>query len=507
MNAPSEGFRRQARWLVPLTLALALAFLGTRGLWEPDEGRYALCARGMVTSGDWLWPRLNGELHLTKPPLTYWAIAAPVALAGPNEWAARLYLGISFTLTTLLVSALARRLWDARAGLAAGLAHATTLLPFVAASVITPDTLLTLWETLALYAAWRAWSAETPRDRRLWPFVTGLAFGLAFLTKGPPGILFLPAFYLFRLFPAGRRREAGPVLNWSGLAAFLIVGFGWFAWVIWQRHDLIGYFLGNEVAGRLAGEHHRNSEWYGALVVYGPAFLLGGLPWNWTWWSEGRRLASQPEGLRRAVGARPRALFVALALAGPLAVFVVARSRLPFYVLPLLAPLSLVAGRGLSRRGGAVVPWRALAGWAILLLLLRAGAPFLPAAPDARRLARELGPDAAWPALALERHSHYGYTWYTGQSVRRVLWKATPGDAAPAMAKVLTGTAVGRSTCLILAHDRDLARLGSELSALGFRMRKHELTGELSGCVVSPAPAPADSTVTAPPPGATTPDR
>lgn len=477
---------------------LAFAFLGTRGLWEPDEGRYALCARAMVTGGDWLWPRLNGELHLTKPPLTYWAIAGPVVLAGPNEWAARLYLGVSFTLTTLLVAALARRLWGGRAGLAAGIAHVTTLLPFVAASVITPDTLLTLWETLALYAAWRAWSAETPRDRRVWPFVTGVAFGLAFLTKGPPGILFLPAIGLFRLFPAGRRKEAGPVLNWSGLVAFLGIGLGWFAWVISQRHDLIGYFLGSEVAGRLAGEHHRNAGWYGALAVYGPVFLLGGLPWNWNWWSEARRLARQPGGPSRAITARPPALFLTLVLAVPLAVFVIARSRLPFYVLPLFAPLSLVAGRGLSRRGGGMVPWRGVIGWAGLLLLIRAAAPYAAAAPDARRLARELGPVAALPTLALERHSHYGHTWYTGQPVRRILWRSGTGDGAPGLADVLTRSSVERRPCLILAHDRDVPRLESELRSLGIAMRRRDLTGELTGCVATPAPL--DSIASAAPP-------
>lgn len=488
MSATLSAARLPSRRLALLVLLLAFAFLGSRGLWEPDEGRYALCARGMVTSGDWIWPRLDGELHLTKPPLTYWAIAGPVALFGPGEWAARLYLGLSFALTTLLVSSLGRRMWDRETGLAAGLVHVTTLLPFAAASVITPDTLLTLWEVLALYAGWRAWSADSPGGRRTWPAVTGLAFGLAFLTKGPPGLLFLPALYLFRRLPGGRREGAPPVLNGTGLAALLAIGLGWFAVILARRPDLLSWFLGSEVAGRMAGEHHRNSEWYGALVVYGPVFLLGGLPWNWTWLVAARRFAAAPGGFWRAVAGRPRALFLLLAVGLPLAVFVVARSRLAFYVLPLFAPLSLAAGRILSgRRGGPAIGWRFVLTWAALLLAIRFGVADWSGAPDARRLHRELGADAALPTLALERPSHHGLTWYAGQPVRRMAWTDEAGPpAVPGVAEILGEAAHDRRSRLILARDADAGRLLGELARVGFPCRRRELTGPLTGLVVEP---------------------
>src|SRR5437870_4481556 len=57
-----------------LALAIFVLFfkLGTRGLNEPDEGRYAEVGREMAASGDWLVPRLNGVEHFSKPPVTYW---------------------------------------------------------------------------------------------------------------------------------------------------------------------------------------------------------------------------------------------------------------------------------------------------------------------------------------------------------------------------------------------------------------------------------------------------
>jgi len=79
---------RKSTWLLlALLLTLAFAFQGTRAIWEPDEGRYTATALNMLDSGDWLVPTLDGETpHLTKPPITYWAIAASVAAFGRNEW-------------------------------------------------------------------------------------------------------------------------------------------------------------------------------------------------------------------------------------------------------------------------------------------------------------------------------------------------------------------------------------------------------------------------------------
>jgi 4-amino-4-deoxy-L-arabinose transferase-like glycosyltransferase len=51
-----------SRWLIWLTLALAVVWLttlGARKLLNPDEARYAEIPREMVATGDWQTPRLN----------------------------------------------------------------------------------------------------------------------------------------------------------------------------------------------------------------------------------------------------------------------------------------------------------------------------------------------------------------------------------------------------------------------------------------------------------------
>ena len=83
--------RSPAAWIALLACVLALAGLGLRGIWDPDEGRYTNVALNMLDSGDWLNPHRSHEVgHWTKPPLTYWAIASSVGLLGHTSFAARL---------------------------------------------------------------------------------------------------------------------------------------------------------------------------------------------------------------------------------------------------------------------------------------------------------------------------------------------------------------------------------------------------------------------------------
>ena len=106
--------RRPPWWLVALLVLMAFAFQGTRGIWEPDEGRYTAAAINMLKSGDWLVPTVDGEhAHLTKPPITYWALAASMGTFGRNEWSARLPGALAFVATGLLVFGLGRRLCPA----------------------------------------------------------------------------------------------------------------------------------------------------------------------------------------------------------------------------------------------------------------------------------------------------------------------------------------------------------------------------------------------------------
>ena len=200
-------------------LLLAIAFQGTRGLYETSEGRYALAAREMLDSGEWSMPTLDGEAHLTKPPLTYWAMAGGMALAGRNAWGVRLPAVVAHVGTTVCVAAIAFWLFGGVVARWAGLLYAAGWVPLFAANAATTDVYLVLFETAAVAAFVAAVHDAECRRRARWVAAMWFAFGLGFLTKGPPALLpLIPLLVWRRGLPAERRPR---LLSWLGLALFM----------------------------------------------------------------------------------------------------------------------------------------------------------------------------------------------------------------------------------------------------------------------------------------------
>ena len=69
-------------WLIGLALVLMATGLGLRDPWPADEPRFALVAQDMLRSGDWMIPRVGGDLYADKPPVFFWLMAAAMALTG-----------------------------------------------------------------------------------------------------------------------------------------------------------------------------------------------------------------------------------------------------------------------------------------------------------------------------------------------------------------------------------------------------------------------------------------
>lgn len=388
---------RLGRWFFGLAiLVFPLLWQGSRGLLEPDEGRYAEIARAMLADGDWLTPRLAGEPHYDKPPVTYWLTAAGLALAGRNAWGARLALGLCYGATALLAGRLAARLWGRPAFRTGALVYLLSLGPFVAGGILTTDTFLTLWEAAGVLAFLEAWSA--PQGGRAWVWGMWLAFGAAFLTKGPPGLLPLLALLVFLAWRGrGRRRR---FFQPAAILAGVALGLSWYAVVHARTPGLAEWFVKREVWERVAtARHHRNNPW----IIYPPTLFLGCLPW--ALWvpraTGGWRSLARRAGRHWRQRHDDRVVLLALWLAVPLAFFVLARSRLPLYVMPLWLPLGLVmtgllhenAGQALAavtvpeRRAEPVPGFRRLAAiGALALLALKIGAAHYPWPQDMRSL-------------------------------------------------------------------------------------------------------------------------
>ena len=452
-------------WLLlsALLLVLGLAFQGTRGLWSPDEGRFTGGAVQMLDSGHWLVPRYSPDQpNLSKPPVTYWMIAAAVAVFGHDTWAVRLPYALAYVLTALLVGLIARSWMGDRAWLAA-LVYGLALGPFLTANIVSTDVPLTLFETLAMLGYVRAEFAGDAGARGRWALLMWTGFGLAFLTKGPPGLLPLLAAIPYSVRRGGWR-GFGRLCTLPGLALFLLTGGGWYLAVMLREPGAVHDFLYREVYERIfTATQQRNPQWYGGFVVYLPFLMLATFPW---WLALGRVLRAARAAWRDGwTQSDPRALLWLWVLL-PLLVFFLARSRLPLYVLPLLVPLALLLAReldarvDLSRRGSQA----RLALWALLLLALKGGLALgVHTRNDERALAARLATAAvARPYAALmfvedvgtayqrEQRTPWGLNLYLRRPVYAVAW-GMPADRAR-----LCGTLAARGALLVVA-DRDIA--------------------------------------------------
>lgn len=474
--------RSSILWLALLGGLLAFAFLGTRGIWEPDEGRYTNVGVNMLQDGDWLTPRRNHETgHWTKPPLTYWAIAASIGAFGERAWAARLPSALAYLGCVALVFALARALFPERRPLAPAAAaiYASMLLPFAASQQVTTDYLLALWETLAMWAFVRARAAPSPARGRAWMGLMWGALALAFLTKGPPGLLPLAVMLVCNALLPGPRRRA---LQVSGLLVFALLALPWYVAVVLDTPGLLRYLVGSEVVGRIAtDEFGRNGQWYGWLGIYLPTLLLGTLPWTWPLL---RAVWALPPLLRQAW--HDRALREHEAARGllllwwllPLAVFCLARSRLPLYLLPLFAPLALLVAAQRDREGRAAPRWRGLFAWAALLVGLKLALAMMPTHKDSAAWAREIRrihPAALREVVFLQDMARYGLRLELGTEVEKIALAplpALPDRFNPEYdADLDHELAEHESAQLWVCRQRDWARVLAALRVRGYAAR------------------------------------
>src|SRR5579884_4281344 len=104
-------------WVVAIGVVLFLPRLGSFGLWEPYEIKFADWARGL-TEGHALPPG--------HPPLAALVAAAGMKIGGTSEWAARLPEALCGILGLLAIYYAASGLFSRRAGLIAAAVVAVT---------------------------------------------------------------------------------------------------------------------------------------------------------------------------------------------------------------------------------------------------------------------------------------------------------------------------------------------------------------------------------------------
>jgi 4-amino-4-deoxy-L-arabinose transferase-like glycosyltransferase len=285
-------------WLLGLGAVLIGVGLGLRDPWPADEPRFALVAREMVRTGQWLFPQIGGDWYADKPPLFFWLIASCYALLGSLRVAFLLPSLLAALATVALVYDLARRVWSREVGLAAGWLLLVTFQFVWQGRQAQIDALLCFWITLSLYGLLRhlllgpAWR---------WYCIGFAAAGFGIVTKGV-GFLSLLVLVLY----AGLRwRGWGGAKPWhrrygywalGPLVLVLCVSL-WLLPMLWfaDTPELAAYrdeILFHQTVDRYANAwHHHEPFWYYLVEVIPPLWLplSALLPWLWPRWRQAFR--------------------------------------------------------------------------------------------------------------------------------------------------------------------------------------------------------------------------
>jgi 4-amino-4-deoxy-L-arabinose transferase-like glycosyltransferase len=259
--------------LTALALVVFFFHLGTYGLWEPDEARYAEIAREMLGSHNLIVPHLNYVPYIEKPPLLYWLTAGSMTLFGVNEFAARFANALAALIGVLATYLFALRSFDARRALLSGAVLATSALYAVMAQVLTTDMLLTAGTSIAMFAFFLQW-----REGGRWWLVSYLAMSAAVLTKGPIGAALPLITAMIFLWNEGQWR--GAIKRFHLIAGLMITGavsLPWFIAIAIREPGFWEFYLVGEHLRRFMEPRYSHGA---PIYYYIPVFAGGFLPWT-----------------------------------------------------------------------------------------------------------------------------------------------------------------------------------------------------------------------------------
>jgi len=330
-----------------IVLALASVLFAT-GLWSyrefvRAESYFALGARLMIESGNWLAPHAPDEELLNKPPLTYWLIGLSYKIAGVSYGAARLPSVMAALALLALVYWFGLQFGWLRTGLLAASMLGTSYLFVSFARMAMSDMLLTLFVTTSLLCFAVSIRSNPVRSPAL-VLVAYIALGLGVLTKGPVALALV-------LVPLGAeiliRRSRSVVRRLRPVFGLLILGIltaPYFALIYFRlgASPLRFFFIGENLqrfTGSLYGWSQRPA-WY----------VLAAFFWDFAPWSLLMPAVIWLDWKRRHSGCPKRLLY--LWLAWTIVLFSFSSFKVDYYPLPAIPAAALIAAETFSSAEG-----------------------------------------------------------------------------------------------------------------------------------------------------------
>ena len=373
MPAEAPRVRDWALWLLAAGVVVLLAGMPLP-LTDGVTAFYGKIAKNILASGDWLTLHHRLTPVVDKPPLTFWLMGLSMAAFGTAEWVLRgWHIGLAIA-TVYATYALARLVLPRPQALLSALILLTSAQFFYQSLVPEQHVPLTLFVTLAVY-----WYLRWEREGRAAASVLAwCAVACAVLSIGLAGLV-MPVLIIGTHVGVDRPRLPPHPFPAAALGAlvFLLVAAPWFvAGVLRQGTPFVNtFFLGGTLGvGRFF--HHVQAApttvpWWAGLGAYALLVPLGTLPWTgWLW-------PALRGGWQARRGREPVLWVCTLWVIVVLAFLSVSPGdKASRYILPILPPLAVLAGRAVAQPRGAKAAAAISLAAALPLLAVMAVVPF-----------------------------------------------------------------------------------------------------------------------------------
>jgi len=321
--------------LILIAGAILLCNLGAGSLLSWDEAVYAQVSKEMLKSNNYIDLTWAGNQWSDKPPLYMWMTAISYKIFGINEFAVRLFSALCGIGTVIVTYLLALKLYSRRAAIAASLVLLSTLHFIWASRVGMLDAALTFFISLSLYCFLLG------AERKIFLFLSALAFGCAFLTKGF-GALLIPIILAVYMMIAGKTRLAREPALWAGLSVALVLAGAWHLMALAHYgKEFITDYVTKHLISRVgqAVEGHT-----GTIFTYFKVISNKGRPWGivsffvipFALW-EFFKKRSMPERWLPLIW-----FFTTLI------VFSAVKTKLNWYILPAYPAIAIITGWGID---------------------------------------------------------------------------------------------------------------------------------------------------------------
>nr|WP_252894257.1 glycosyltransferase family 39 protein [Veillonella denticariosi] len=240
---------------------------------DPVESNYALTAKEMVLSGNWLSPQIYGTYWYDKPIMIYWLIALGFKLFGIADWVVRLpstlFGALSVATMYQAIHSMSGR-WVL--GLIAASVLGSSLMFWTVAHGVVTDMVLLYTTLMIMIYAYKG----LVLNRRNAMIVAYAFAALGVLTKGGPVAIVLPGIILLiyaAIYRSGTMLKR--IFDWRGILVFCAIALPWYAYM-YSVHGqaFIDGFLGlHNVTRATQSEHPEDNVWWYYIAIFLGGFL------------------------------------------------------------------------------------------------------------------------------------------------------------------------------------------------------------------------------------------